>query len=29
MLRLNHLQPPFDNPAVRRALLGAMISPRS
>ncbi|MGY4379426.1 cytosine/adenosine deaminase-related metal-dependent hydrolase/ABC-type transport system substrate-binding protein [Bradyrhizobium sp. i1.3.6] len=24
MLRLNHLQPPFDNPAVRRALLGAI-----
>ena len=22
MLRLNHLQPPFDNPAIRRALLG-------
>lgn len=24
MLRVNHLQPPFDNPAVRRALLGAI-----
>jgi peptide/nickel transport system substrate-binding protein len=24
MLRFNHLQPPFDNPAVRRALLGAV-----
>ena len=24
MMRLNHLQPPFDNPAVRRALLGAI-----
>ncbi|KRP94012.1 ABC transporter substrate-binding protein [Bradyrhizobium yuanmingense] len=24
MLRLNHLQPPFDNPAIRRALLGAI-----
>jgi len=23
MLRVNHLQPPFDNPAIRRALLGA------
>lgn len=23
MLRINHLQPPFDNPAIRRALLGA------
>ena len=23
-LRLNHLQPPFDNPAIRRALLGAI-----
>jgi peptide/nickel transport system substrate-binding protein len=23
-LRLNHLQPPFDNPALRRALLGAV-----
>jgi peptide/nickel transport system substrate-binding protein len=22
--RMNHLQPPFDNPAIRRALLGAM-----
>jgi peptide/nickel transport system substrate-binding protein len=24
MLRVNHLQPPFNNPAVRRALLGAV-----
>jgi peptide/nickel transport system substrate-binding protein len=24
VMRLNHLQPPFDNPAVRRALLGAI-----
>lgn len=24
VLRLNHLQPPFNNPAVRRALLGAV-----
>jgi peptide/nickel transport system substrate-binding protein len=24
MLRFNHLHPPFDNPAVRRALLGAV-----
>ena len=24
MLRLNHLQPPFSNPALRRAVLGAM-----
>ncbi len=24
MLRFNHLQPPFNNPAVRRALLGAV-----
>ena len=24
ILRLNHLQPPFDNPAIRRALLGAV-----
>ncbi len=24
ILRLNHLQPPFDNPAIRRALLGAI-----
>ena len=24
MMRLNHLQPPFDNPAVRRAVLGAI-----
>ena len=24
MVRFNHLQPPFDNPAVRRALLGAV-----
>jgi peptide/nickel transport system substrate-binding protein len=24
MLRFNHLQPPFDNPAIRRALLGAV-----
>jgi peptide/nickel transport system substrate-binding protein len=24
MLRMNQLQPPFDNPAIRRALLGAM-----
>jgi peptide/nickel transport system substrate-binding protein len=24
MLRVNHLQPPFDNPAIRRALLGAI-----
>jgi peptide/nickel transport system substrate-binding protein len=24
MLRLNHLHPPFDNPAIRRALLGAV-----
>jgi peptide/nickel transport system substrate-binding protein len=23
-LRLNHLQPPFDNPAIRRAVLGAI-----
>jgi peptide/nickel transport system substrate-binding protein len=23
--RLNHLQPPFDNPAIRRALLGAVV----
>lgn len=24
ILRLNHLQPPFDNPGIRRALLGAV-----
>lgn len=24
MVRFNHLQPPFDNPAIRRALLGAV-----
>jgi peptide/nickel transport system substrate-binding protein len=24
LMRLNHLQPPFDNPAIRRALLGAV-----
>ena len=24
ILRMNHLQPPFDNPAIRRALLGAV-----
>ncbi len=24
ILRMNHLQPPFNNPAIRRALLGAM-----
>ena len=24
MLRFNHLQPPFDNPAIRRAILGAI-----
>jgi peptide/nickel transport system substrate-binding protein len=24
MLRPNHLYPPFDNPAVRRALMGAI-----
>jgi peptide/nickel transport system substrate-binding protein len=24
MMRFNHLQPPFDNPAIRRALLGAI-----
>ena len=24
MLRFNHLQPPFDNPAIRRALMGAV-----
>jgi ABC-type oligopeptide transport system substrate-binding subunit len=24
MLRVNHLQPPFDNPAILRALLGAI-----
>src|ERR1700730_12163600 len=24
ILRFNHLPPPFDNPAVRRALLGAV-----
>ncbi len=24
ILRFNHLQPPFDNPAIRRALLGAV-----
>ena len=24
IMRFNHLQPPFDNPAVRRALLGAV-----
>jgi len=24
MLRVNHTQPPFDNPAIRRALLGAI-----
>jgi peptide/nickel transport system substrate-binding protein len=24
MLRVNHLQPPFDNPAIRRALFGAI-----
>jgi peptide/nickel transport system substrate-binding protein len=24
MLKVNHLQPPFDNPAIRRALLGAI-----
>ncbi|HEY4251129.1 MAG TPA: ABC transporter substrate-binding protein, partial [Roseomonas sp.] len=24
ILQLNHLQPPFDNPAIRRALLGAI-----
>jgi hypothetical protein len=23
-MRLNHLQPPFNNPALRRALLGAV-----
>lgn len=23
--RINHLQPPFDNPAIRRALLGAIV----
>jgi peptide/nickel transport system substrate-binding protein len=25
MLRMNHLQPPFDNPAIRRAVLGAVV----
>jgi ABC-type dipeptide transport system, periplasmic component len=29
MMRVNHLQPPFDNPAIRRALLGASIKPPS
>jgi peptide/nickel transport system substrate-binding protein len=29
MLRVNHLQPPFDNPAIRRALLVRSIRPRS
>jgi peptide/nickel transport system substrate-binding protein len=24
MMRLNHLQPPFDNPAIRQAILGAV-----
>jgi peptide/nickel transport system substrate-binding protein len=24
LMRLNHLQPPFDNPAIRRAVLGAV-----
>ncbi|WP_421020556.1 ABC transporter substrate-binding protein, partial [Klebsiella pneumoniae] len=24
MMRMNHLQPPFDNPAIRRALWGAL-----
>ncbi len=24
ILRMNHLQPPFDNPAIRRAMLGAI-----
>ncbi|WP_419899470.1 ABC transporter substrate-binding protein [Roseomonas sp. USHLN139] len=24
LMRMNHLQPPFDNPAIRRALLGAV-----
>jgi ABC-type transport system substrate-binding protein len=24
IMRFNHLQPPFDNPAIRRALLGAV-----
>ncbi len=24
IMRMNHLQPPFDNPAIRRALLGAV-----
>ena len=27
ILRMNHLQPPFDNPGVRRALLGAVSQP--
>lgn len=26
-LRMNHLQPPFDNPAIRRAILGAINQP--
>lgn len=25
LLRMNHLQPPFSNPAIRRALLGAVV----
>ena len=24
IMKMNHLQPPFDNPAIRRALLGAV-----
>ncbi len=25
LMRMNHLQPPFDNPAIRRAVLGAVV----
>ena len=25
VMRMNHLQPPFDNPAIRRAVLGAVV----
>ena len=25
VMRMNHLQPPFDNPAIRRAILGAVV----
>ena len=27
LMRMNHLQPPFDNPAIRRAVLGAIKQP--